>query len=290
MEGAMKTIFSLLICLLFLGCSSSTPDTSKPKILVTIPPYAGLVKALVGDQMSIEIFVPPGSNPHTYEPTPDQIKHFRQATVWFRIGDPIEKKMVTFLQTRDVQIIDLSEDWDVLEEPGHVHEGHEEKDLHLWLNPNIVSEQVEEMALVLSQQFPGMEPTIKDNSVKLITDLKKLNAEISSKLTPFQGRYLLVSHPALGYYCQRYGLHQLSVEVEGKEPRPQDISHLMDELKDHPVPVVLIEPQYNKKGALLIAEKLRIPHEEINPYDENYFGMLTHLTDVIVKYYGHPSS
>jgi zinc transport system substrate-binding protein len=281
----MKKIFSLFLCLLCFGCSTS--NNSKSKILVTIPPYAGLVKTLVKSKLEVEIFVPPGSNPHTYEPTPDQIKHFTQAKVWFRIGDPIENKMVQLLEQRNVKIVDLSKGWDLLEEPGH---DHEEKDLHLWLNPYITAEQVQQIAIVLSEQFPEMTSEIKESSLKLISDLKKLDAEISSKLIPFQGRYLLVSHPALGYYAERYGLHQLSVEIEGKDPRPQDIAHLMDELKEHPVPVVLIEPQYNKKGALIIADKLHIPHEEINPYDEDYFGMLNHLTDVLVKYYGHPSS
>jgi zinc transport system substrate-binding protein len=288
----MKKIFSIFICLVCFGCSSS--HDSKPKILVTIPPYAGFVKSLVGNKISVEIFVPPGSNPHTYEPSPDQIKHFTEAKVWFRIGDPIENKMVSFLQQRNVQIVDLSKDWDVLTMTEHVHgeeePSHEEKDLHLWMNPNIVAEQVEEMTLVLSQYFPEIATTIKDNSIKLKAALKQLDTETSSRLIPFQGRYLLVSHPALGYYCLRYGLHQLSVEVEGKDPLPQDIAHLMNELKDHPVPVILLEPQYNKKGALLIAEKLHIPHEEIDPYAEDYFGMLNHLTKIIVKYYGHSNS
>jgi hypothetical protein len=52
----------------------------------------------------------------------------------------------------------------------------------------------------------------------------------------------------------------------------------------------LIEPQFNKKGALLIAKKLDIPYEEINPYSEDYIEMLNHLTNILVKYYGHTSS
>ncbi|MGH2611437.1 MAG: metal ABC transporter substrate-binding protein [Rhabdochlamydiaceae bacterium] len=267
----IKKIFSIFICLLCFGCFSSK-DT-KPQILVTIPPYASLVRSLVGDQVDVQIFVPPGVNPHTYEPSPAQIKHFAQAKVWFRIGDPIENKMVHFLEQHHVQIVDLSKNT------------HDEQDLHLWLNPSIVIEQVEEMMPILIEQFPEIASILKNNCAKLKTELKQLDSEISSKLTSFQGRYLLVSHPALGYYCQRYGLHQLSVEVEGKDPLPQDIAHLMSELKIHPVPVVLIEPQYNKKGAVLIADKLHIPSEEINPYAEDYFGMLNYLTEIIIKHY-----
>jgi zinc transport system substrate-binding protein len=186
-----------------------------------------------------------------------------------------------------VKIVDLSGDRAILNEHAHAHE---EKDLHLWLNPTIVVEQVEEMRMVLTQQLPDLAETIAQNGMRLTAELRELDSSVSARLLPFQGCYLLVSHPALGYYCQRYGLHQLSIEVEGKDPLPQDIAHLMEELKGHPVPVVLIEPQYNRKGAVLIADKLHIPYEEINPYEEDYFGMLNHLTEVIVKYYGHSSS
>jgi zinc transport system substrate-binding protein len=286
----MKKFFLLFACLLCFGCSGG--KDLKPKILVTIPPYAGLVKSLVGDQVDVEIFVLPGSNPHTYEPTPDQIKRFTQAKIWFRIGDPIENRMTQLLEQKGVVIVDLSKNWHLLTGPAHKHGDvvHEENDLHLWMNPAIVSKQVEVITQTLSVEFPEMSTAFMNNYLDLKTKLIKLDAEISEKTAPFKGSYLLVSHPALGYYCERYELHQLSVEVEGKDPLPQDIAQLMNELQEHPVPVVLIEPQYNKKGALLIAEKLHVPHEEINPYSEDYFGMLNHLTDVLVKYYGHTSS
>ena len=132
-----------------------------------------------------------------------------------------------------------------------------------------------------------MAPTISDNRHKLIDQLIQTDADIHAQMLPFQGEYLLVSHPALGYFCQRYGLHQLSIEVNGKDPLPQDIGVLMRQLKDHPVPVVFIEPEYNNKGALLIANKLHLPVEEINPYSDDYFGMLDHLTQLIVKYYAY---
>ncbi len=284
----MKKIFSILLCLLCFGCSSS--ETSKPKILVTIPPYAGFVKSLTDGLVDVEIFVPPGSNPHAYEPTPEQVKRFTQAKIWFRTGDPIETKMVAFLQQYNIEIVNISSDWANLDEPHtHAHQ-HEVKDLHVWMDPVIVSSQVEEITQLLSKQFPEMSSMIRDNRDKIKSQLHQLNITTINKLAPFQNRYLLVSHPALGYYCARYDLNQLSVEIEGKDPRPQDIADLMNTLKAHPVPVVLIEPQYNKKGAILIADKLHIPYEEINPYAEDYFEMFNQLTNIIVKYYGHSNS
>ncbi len=289
----LKKVVLFLLCLVCFGCTSS--QNPKSKVLVTIAPYAGFVKNLTDNQVQVEVFVPSGANPHTYEPTPDQVKQFTQAKVWFSIGDPIEKKMVSFLREYDIQIVNISKDWATLDAAAHTHEeghvhSHDEKDLHLWMNPLIVAEQLQEISLILSQQFPELDAIIKNNCEKMQKKLRNLDVETSKKLARFENQYLLVSHPALGYYCDRYHLNQLSVEIEGKDPRPQDIAALMTTLQKHPVPVVLIEPQYNKKGAILIASKLKIPYVEINPYSGNYFGMFDELTDTIVKYYDNSNS
>jgi len=280
----LKKIVLFLLCLACFGCSSSPSPQSK--VLVTIAPYAGFIKNLTDNRVQVELFVPSGANPHTYEPTPEQVQHFTEAKVWFRMGDPIETKMVAFLSQYDVEIVNISKDWATLElhEDGHAHSP-DEKDLHLWMNPLIVAQQLQEISLVLSKKFPELEAIIQDNCEKMQKELRKLDDETVKKLSPIKNRYLLVSHPALGYYCDRYRFHQLSVEIEGKDPRPQDIADLMATLQKHPVPVVLIEPQYNKKGAILIASKLNIPYVEIDPYSENYFGMFDQLTDTIAKYY-----
>ncbi len=285
----MARFFLVLLSLFSLGCSGPKDENQKPKILVTIPPYADLVKTLVAEGVDVEIFVPPGANPHTYEPTPQQIKNFAHAKVWFRIGDPIEQKMVHVLKNR-VQIVDLSAGVATLDEPSHGHTHEHGKDLHVWMDPTLTIEQVKVMTSVLIKEFPGMTDLILENSSNLISELKELDLKIKGLLEPFKGDYLLVSHPALGYYCLRYDLQQLPIEIEGKDPLPQDITRLVNHLKAQPVPVVFIEPQYNNKGALMIAEELQIPSVTINPYDEDYFEMLNHLTETIVKYYDHPNS
>src|SRR5690348_8017108 len=104
----MRFIFLIFVYLSCSGCFSGATKPSKPIILVTIPPYANFVEALIADHASVEIFVPPGVSPHTYEPTPEQMKHFIQAKVWFRTGDLIEQKMVEFLKQYSIEIINLS--------------------------------------------------------------------------------------------------------------------------------------------------------------------------------------
>ena len=284
----MKKILYALLCFLCVGCSTKEAENGR-KILVSIPPYATIVKALVENGASVEIVVPPGTNPHIYEPTPDQIKSFTKAKVWFRIGDPVEEKMVQFLKSYPVQIVDLSKNRADLTGSAHHHGGHShgETDLHLWLDPLIMADQAEEMATVLTELFPEMGDTLNENRKKLVKLLRDADEKIETQLSPLKGQSLLVSHPALGYFCKRYELRQLCVEIEGKDPLPKDIAKLMHLLIKHPVPVVFTEPQYNNKGAVLIAEKLNLPIEEIDPYNENYFEFLKTLSQQIDNHYGH---
>lgn len=286
-----KTI--IIFFLLLTGCFAPSTKSSKPIVLVTIPTYAYFVQQIAGDTVSTEVFVPPGANPHTYEPTPRQVEKFTMAKIWLRFGDPIEEKILPFLKEKNVKIVDLTDGVPLLEGSSHACEGHthteEGKDLHVWLNPRLAAIQVKTIADQLKMTWPENRDLYEQKYQLLISKLKDLDQEIEKQLEPFKGSYLLVSHPALGYYCARYGLNQLSIECEGKDPRPQQVATIVSEAKENKVQVIFTEPQYNNKGAILIAEKLNLPIYQIDPYASDYLNSMREITRAIVKFYAHPS-
>ncbi|HEY5236140.1 MAG TPA: zinc ABC transporter substrate-binding protein, partial [Rhabdochlamydiaceae bacterium] len=187
-----------------------------------------------------------------------------------------------------VKDVNLSEGLDGLSLSDHTCAHHHEgKDLHFWLDPIIALQQSKKIYEQLNLLLPEHQKQFTENFKQLTMDLESLDEKIRTELTPLQGSYLLLSHPALGYYCKRYGLHQLSVECEGKEPLPQQVAKVVKEAQENHVKVIFTEPQYNNKGAVLIADKLHLPIYEINPYAGDYFKMMNEITDTIVKYYGH---
>jgi zinc transport system substrate-binding protein len=280
----------LLLFLIFLGsCFAPSSKSSKPVVLVTIPPYGYFVEQIAGDILSIEIFVPPGANPHTYEPTPKQVEKFTQAKIWFRYGDPIEQKILPFLRERDVKDVDLSRGLPLITTTEHAcgNHAHESKDLHVWLDPHLALEQAKKISEELSQSWPEHRKLFEKNYLQLAQRLEVLDEKIKAELQPFEGITLLLSHPALGYYCERYGIHQLSIECEGKDPLPKQVAQVVKEAQEKAVKVIFIEPQYNNKGASLIAEKLQLPIYQIDPYALAYFHTMQDISKSIVKYYGH---
>jgi zinc transport system substrate-binding protein len=280
----------LFLFLIFLAsCFAPSNHSSKPVVLVTIPPYGYFVEQIAGDAVSLEIFVPAGASPHDYEPTPKQVEKFIGAKLWFRYGETGEQRLLPYLREKHLKDVDLSEGIHLLSSTEHAcgHHHHEGKDLHFWLDPEIALKQCQTITRELSKLLPEHQEQFKQNFEKLAVRLKALDENIHHKLKPLQRSYLLLSHPALGYYCKRYDLHQLSVECEGKEPLPQQVAKVVKEAKDNHVKVIFTEPQYNNKGASLIAEKLQLPIYEINPYARDYFKTMNEITESIVEYYGN---
>ena len=114
-----------------------------------------------------------------------------------------------------------------------------------------------------------------------MNELQELDQEIAHTLEPLRGKALLVSHPAFGYFCQEFGLKQLSIECEGKDPLPKHIESILKESVECGVKEVFTQAQYNNKAAILIGDKLHIPIYEVDTYAGDYTSNLRHITQLI---------
>lgn len=275
---------AILFFLLLFSCNSQ-PVSGKPSILVSVAPYAFFVEKIAGNDLDVQILVPPGANPHIYEPSPKQVEKIMGAKIWFRLNEPSEKKIFTVLceQSPSMKMVDLTEGMDLIEECPHDHDhcSHEGKDTHVWMSPKLAEEQSILIAKALSQIFPQMKERFDRGLAELMKELETLDMEIAAKLKPFAGDAILVSHPAFGYYCREFGLQQLSIEYEGKDPLPQDIERTLQAAQASHVQAVFTQVQYNNKGAELIAQKLHLPIYSVDPYASDYLSNLRHITDLV---------
>lgn len=284
----------ILFCLLAvaMSCSkTSTPpkDPQKPVLLVSIAPYRYLTEQIAGPTFQVLAAVPPGADPHSFEPTSQQMQQLLQGQIWFRIGEPFEEKSLSLLRQKNKDLIvqDLREGISLIPESSthcpHCSENH--LDRHIWLSPKLAAVQAETIAAVLAQKFPEQKPIFEKNLGQLKATLLSLDQEINALLKDVEGRALLVSHPSFGYFCKEYGLTQLSIEYEGKDPRPKHLEHLLQEAKEHKVTIAFAQPQYNNKGAQILAEKLHLPVRLIDPYGPDYVETLTKLAHWIADPY-----
>lgn len=272
-----------------ISCGGQKPapgSNKKPILLVSIPPYQSLVQKIAGDTFEVVTVVPPNADPHTYEPTARQLSEIADGCIWFRIGEPFEKKLLPLLQK--AESMDLRNGLSMIETNDNHHCGHEHgdtRDRHIWLSPKMVAFQTAAIAANLGDHFPEQKEAFFERAVTLQKELIDLDLEIEARLHDTTVRSFLVSHPAFAYFCRDYGCQQLSIEQEGKEPRPKEVEQVFQAALATGAEVAIAIPQHNNKGAQLIAGKLKIPIRVIDPYAEDCMETMRKLANLIANPY-----
>lgn len=284
-----KILFLFCFCpfCLFLSLHA---DESKPYVLVSVAPHRFFVEKIAGDTIDVGLIVPAGASAHTFEPTPKQMILASQAQIWFRIGESFENKAIRALQSHNsnLQVVDLRQGLDLIAAScSHYHGGGtchaDAMDLHFWLSPRLAQIQASTIANALKLAYPKHAALYEANLVKFKEELRQLDQEITTILAPLTHRTIFVSHPAYGYFCRDYNLKQYSIEVEGKDPTPQQLNQILRMAREFQIRTIYVQPQYSNKGARLIAEQIGAQVVSLDPYSEQYFNSLLEIAHAFAE-------
>lgn len=288
-------VVRLLLPVILLFCFSScekkgAPKETKPMVLVSIPPYAYFVKKIADDTVHVAPLVPPGANPHVYEALPQEVQRYQNAAVWVYLGEPVDKKALQAFKDlrKEMPIVDVTQGIKLIsecQENGHAHCHHDDEglDLHIWLSPTLAKVQARHIAGALMDLLPEEKGRFEKNLQRFLKELDRLNDKLAGILAPMEGHAILVSHPGFAYFCRDYGLIQLSIEEEGKEPLPQHITEILAQARKYRVKSVLIEPEFSNKSAELVAAALGVPTHFVDPLAEDYEANLIKIAKVIAE-------
>jgi|LakMenEpi03Aug12_release.lakeMendotaPanAssembly.Ray.scaffolds.fasta_scaffold120744_3 zinc transport system substrate-binding protein len=284
---------SLKNCLFFIffACAffNSLAAAQSHYVLVSVAPYKCFVEKIAGDTVKVGLMVPAGASAHTYEPTPKEMMAASTADLWFLIGESFEARAVEAIQSHhpSIQLVDLRQNVDLISaDPNHRHEGccHKNcQDLHIWLSPKQAQIQAKAIAEALGHVYPANHALYQENLKKLIAELQTLDHQISHQLQALDNRTILVAHPAYGYFCRDYQLRQISIEFEGKDPTPRQLTKVLEDARQNQIKKVFIQKQYSNKGARLIASTLNASVINLDPYSENYFSSMLEIAQQISK-------
>ena len=264
-------------------------------VTVSILPQKYFIEKIATNTIEVNVMIPPGASPVTYEPTPKQMKELSSSSVYFRIGHiEFEKSWMKKLQDINpkMDIINISKTANLIEpdhkhEGVHNHEGHHYHgvDPHIWLSPKEVKKQTEIVYKYFINKYPKSEPEITNNYESFKEEIDSLDLFITDKLKPFKGKKFLIYHPALTYLARDYGLEQITIEIDGKEPTPANIQRIIDTAIKENIKIVFVQKQFNTNNAEVIAQEIKGRVVQIDPLAENWGENIKLITDEIVKSY-----
>lgn len=292
----IKTLlkYTLSFVLLLISSSSLFADNEKLKIFVSILPQKYFVERLLGNNGEVEVLIGAGMSPHTYEPLPQQMSKLSRADIFFTVGIPFEKVIISRLKNLcpNLLIVNSDENIDKIVMEGHNHHNEELQndkgqhhdiglDPHFWLDPIKATAMAENMTNALISVKPELANSLKENLEKIKEETTKLDKEISEILLPFKGKIMLVFHPAFGYFAKRYGMIQKAVEVEGKEPAPRQLAELIRICHAEGIKIIFVQKQFPVATANTISRSIGGRVIAIDSLSEDYVNNLKNIANAI---------
>ena len=297
----MKKILFMFIALV------SLLNASKPEISVSILPQKYFLEKIVKDKFDINVMVKAGASPHTYEPKTSQMKSLSNSKIYFYTGIEFEKAWLDKFKKSapNTLFVDSSAGIERIAMQEHSHEEeqthdkhkhdkkhdhedeheHEGLDPHVWLDPVLAKVQAKN----IYDSVVSIDESNKDfytkNYEEFLKELDLLDMQIKEILAPYSQKAFMVFHPSWGYFASRYNLEQIPIEMQGKEPKPNELIELVKDAKEHNIKIIFVSPQFSQKSAKTIASSIGGNVVAIDSLGENWANSLIDTATQIANSY-----
>lgn len=282
----------LLLAIVGLSACQGKKEGGTRTISVTIEPQRYFAEKIAGDLFHINCVTPAGQSPETYDPTPQQMVQISQSQAYFRIGEiGFEQAWMTNLQSQnpDMAVFDLSEGMELIkneeeaheEGEAHPHHHHGSVDPHIWTSisgARVIAQNTYQAFIKLD---PENQEIYRAGYQRLIEEIDSTEAEMKQLLQPLAGTAFIIYHPALTYFAREFGLKQLCIELDGKEPSPAQLKQLLETATQSGAKVVFVQQEFDRKNAELIAKETGCRLVTINPLSYNWHDEMIRLATIL---------
>lgn len=273
------------------------------QVSVSVLPLQTIVESIGGKHVTVSSLVRPGFDPHHYEPTPRQLDRLSRSKLFVRCGLPFENAWMPRIRSANpaMQVIDARNGIElqaVEHDHGHAthhgesgtdhgHHGQTEPaarnalDPHVWTSPPLVRQMASTIRDHLQATDPAHAADYAANHDVFVQRLDELHHDITRLLEPLTQRAFMVFHPAWGYFARTYGLTQVAVEQEGKEPGARTMGSLIEQARQTNIRVIFVQPQFDQRLAAQIAREINGRVVAIDPLAADYFTNMRHVADML---------
>lgn len=274
--------------LLALCTRCATPSTAEnDTIYVSILPLRGLVQEIVGDELPVEVLVPAGASPESFEPTPRQFVALNNARLVCSVG--LIDFETTLLQKLDnpQKLVNLSAGVELLAGScSHVHaDGHHHAhgiDPHIWTSPRALKQMAANAYTAIRRCYPDS-AQYETNYLNLCEKLDSLDARTARLIAESGVKLFVLYHPALTYYARDYGVQQLAIEEDGKEPSARHLARLIETARANGVRRIFYQSQFPASTVAVIAEDVGAETVQIDPLREDVLDNIEEITRLITE-------
>lgn len=295
-----KLVYIFIFAL--IGACTPRQQADENTLYVSILPLRSLVGEIVGDDFKIEVLVPPGASPETFEPTPRQFIGLNRAVMIFNVGlIDFETTLLSKIEDRG-KVVNLSQGIELTagscshtypHAKQAVHDGHDTShaethshahgvDPHVWTSPRALQKMAENAYAAIRRAYPDS-VKYEANYKRLQADLQALDARTGEKIAQSGIEYFIIYHPALTYYARDYGIRQVAIEADGKEPSAKQLTQIIRQAREDGVRRILYQSQFPASAVEIIARDIDAEYVEVDPLREDAIANIDAITDIITQ-------
>ena len=297
----MRNFTQLAIALVLvatLGCTGNRTGNqdslnntqNSATVTVSILPLKYFVEKIAGETVNISVLVQPGCSPEMFEPQPATLVEFSKSDLYFAVGlIDFEKGLEQKLLDGRTKFVNLSANADLIEGSCDHHHGcnehHHEQgvDPHIWTSCKEAKRMASIIAAELSNTYKQNASIYANNLLNLYAAIDSVDLQVKTILTSSSCKHFLIYHPSLGYFARDYGLTQVSIENEGKDPSAQGIVATVNAARAAGITTILAQSQFDKKNAMAIAAELGGDVVEVDPLAPNWPAQMVHIAKAITS-------
>ena len=250
---ALRTAMAAVLSVTMLaGCTSDEGDgTTGLALVVTTSIWADVVGQIAGEDATVQVLIPRGSDPHDYVPSAGQVAEMSRADLVVANGLGLEEGFGDVLDAArgdGVPVLELAPGLDPLPFADHEEgedEGHGDDDPHVWFDPDRVARAADAIAARLVEIEPDVDWQSRADSYRL--ELEQLSEEIDDLIAaiPEESRKLVTNHDMLGYFADRFGMEVVGVVIPGGstmgEPSSAELAELVRVIESEGVEAIFAE-------------------------------------------------
>jgi zinc transport system substrate-binding protein len=259
---------ALLLVFVTACGSDGEDDAGEPAVVTTFYPLQYLAERIGGERVSVKNLVPPGVEPHDWEPRPRDVTAIRRAKVFIYQGAGLEawaERVLEGLITGGPVVVRATDGLPLTRGEG----SDEPFDPHVWLDPVLYAKQAMAVRDALAKADPAGAGLYTANLAALTADLDRLTEEMKQGLARCQRATIVTSHSAFGYLAESFGLKQVAVSglSPESEPSPARLRDVVEQVRREGATHIFFETLVSDAVAKTIAREADVQALALNPIE-----------------------